>query len=194
MLITYGPAEQQPPARKAYAPEGEDRFPCFATGATAPATMNAAAVGMLNVVTDPPPVPSVSTRSVGSDEATRTIALRRARTRPATSDEATPPRAQPHEKVRHLDFAGRSIHEAAESCLRLIGLQRPPFRDDLEQGSEIPVHDFNTHDSAHLGMGGRNPNIHAAIWSISGAGNHLDIAHTRSTFLRWIPLKPPAFA
>ena len=70
--------------------EVKDRFPCFAIGTPAPAATRAAAVEMLNVVTSPPPVPAVSTRTVGSFERTGIIAARSALTPPATSAGSTP--------------------------------------------------------------------------------------------------------
>ena len=42
-----------------------ERLPCLATRTPAPAASSAAAVEMLKVVTAPPPVPQVSTSSVG---------------------------------------------------------------------------------------------------------------------------------
>ena len=66
-----------------------ERLPCFATDAPAPAATNAAAVEMLKVETAPPPVPQVSTRW-RSSTSTRTIAARSARAAPATSAAVSP--------------------------------------------------------------------------------------------------------
>src|SRR2546421_1441225 len=66
-----------------------DRLPCLATTAPAPAATNAAAVEILKVETAPPPVPQVSTRCVPV-ASTRTIASRSARAAPATSSGVSP--------------------------------------------------------------------------------------------------------
>ncbi len=67
-----------------------ERLPCLATGTPAPATTKAAAVEMLKVVTEPPPVPAVSTSREESADRTARMADRSALTPPATSDGATP--------------------------------------------------------------------------------------------------------
>src|SRR5207244_1756073 len=61
-----------------------ERLPCLATTAPAPAATNAAAVEILKVETAPPPVPQVSTRCAPF-ASTRTIASRSARAAPAPS-------------------------------------------------------------------------------------------------------------
>jgi hypothetical protein len=66
-----------------------ERLPCFATAAPAPAATNAAAVEMLKVETVPPPVPQVSTRCAPS-ASTRTIAARNARAAPVSSATVSP--------------------------------------------------------------------------------------------------------
>ena len=66
-----------------------DRLPCLATTAPAPAATNAAAVEILKVETTPPPVPQVSTRCAPF-ASTRTIASRSARAAPATSSGVSP--------------------------------------------------------------------------------------------------------
>src|SRR5881296_4248884 len=66
-----------------------DRLPCFATVAPAPAATNAAAVEMLKVETVPPPVPQVSTRWSPA-ASTGIIAARSARAAPATSSAVSP--------------------------------------------------------------------------------------------------------
>jgi len=66
-----------------------ERLPCFATAAPAPAATNAAAVETLNVEIAPPPVPHVSIRC-GRSVVTRSIARRSARAAPATSAGVSP--------------------------------------------------------------------------------------------------------
>ena len=79
-------------SRTSALPEREvnERLPCLAILAPAPAATKAAAVEMLNVVTAPPPVPQVSTRPSGSEAGSRTIASRNARAAPATSSACSP--------------------------------------------------------------------------------------------------------
>jgi len=69
--------------------EVNERLPCFATTAPAPAATSAAAVEMLKVDTAPPPVPQVSTRDAPC-ASTGTIAWRNARAAPATSSGVSP--------------------------------------------------------------------------------------------------------
>src|SRR3989449_1942820 len=69
--------------------EVNERLPCFATDAPAPAATNAAAVEMLKVETVPPPVPQVSTRWSPA-ASTGIIASRSARAAPATSSGVSP--------------------------------------------------------------------------------------------------------
>src|SRR5437016_10363991 len=66
-----------------------ERLPCFATEAPAPAATNAAAVEILKVGTAPPPVPQVSTRWSPA-ASTGTIVSRSARAAPATSSAVSP--------------------------------------------------------------------------------------------------------
>ena len=70
--------------------EVEERLPCFATRTPIPAASNAAAVEMLNVVSAPPPVPHVSTRSSGASAESTIMASRSASTTPATSADVSP--------------------------------------------------------------------------------------------------------
>src|SRR5439155_1669797 len=69
--------------------EVNERLPCFATEAPAPAATNAAAVEMLKVETVPPPVPQVSTRWSPA-ASTGIITARSARAAPATSSAVSP--------------------------------------------------------------------------------------------------------
>src|SRR5260221_265327 len=81
--------------------EVNERLPCLATRAPAPAATNAAAVEMLKVVTLPPPVPQVSTSGFPSFVGSRCIALRRARTAPTTSAAVSPRLLKP---IRRADI------------------------------------------------------------------------------------------
>src|SRR5689334_3452180 len=69
--------------------EVNERLPCFATTAPAPAATNAAAVEILKVGTAPPPVPHVSISALASTS-TGIIASRSARAAPATSSPVSP--------------------------------------------------------------------------------------------------------
>src|SRR6185437_7972173 len=67
-----------------------DRLPCLATRTPTPATSSAAAVEMLKVLIEPPPVPHVSTSASGSSAGSTTIARRSDRTTAARSVDVSP--------------------------------------------------------------------------------------------------------
>src|SRR6185312_15460261 len=70
--------------------EVNDRLPCLAIRTPAPAATSAAAVEMLNVPTDPPPVPHVSTMRSFCGRFSRSIARRSAFAAPAITSALSP--------------------------------------------------------------------------------------------------------
>ena len=139
-----------------------DRFPCFATRTPIPAATNAAAVEMLKVDSDPPPVPHVSTNSSGRSAASTIMASRSACTTPATSAGVSPFTRSaissaatctgvPSPRMMTLN-ARRTLSASSDSCAarrRIAWLSNSLDMNRLEQalGERVPRHDQRNHEA-----------------------------------------------
>ena len=101
-----------------------DRLPCLATRAPAPATTNAATVEILNVEPAPPPVPQVSSSGSGSTQASiRRVFSRMARAKPSSSSGCLAFHPQAHQERGYLRRGGRAVQDDEHRFVSFGGRQ-----------------------------------------------------------------------
>ena len=114
-----------------------ERLPCLAIRTPAPAATNAARPSrMLNVVTAPPPVPHVSTRSPGRSAATRIIARRKRADDPREHLGGLATDAQPHEQCADLRPCRLALHDRIERRPYVVRRHRLTVCEQPEHGAE----------------------------------------------------------